>query len=115
MTVEERDGDENDSVEEPHAIREPRGEKFDDKVGSEPYGPGDIPPERELTTTPYDAQVKSLVGDIDEKTLIVNPEFQRLSVWDRPRKSRLIESLFLRSADPAALLRRGEGRHTGRC
>lgn len=80
---------------EPGQISEPRGERFDDKPGIQPYAEEDIPSDRELTTTPYDAPVKTLVGDIDDKALIVNPEFQRLSVWDRGRKSRLIESLLL--------------------
>jgi hypothetical protein len=76
-------------------IREPRAQRFDDAPGSQPYLPDDIPPDRELTTTPYDAPVRTLLADIDDKVLIVNPEFQRLSVWDRGRKSRLIESVLL--------------------
>lgn len=55
----------------------------------------DIPPERELITTPYDPTAKALADDIRNKDLIVNPEFQRNKVWDRTRQSRLIESLLL--------------------
>lgn len=69
--------------------------KFDDKEGFQSYDHNDIPPDRELITTPYDPPVKSLVEEISRKELIVNPDFQRKGVWDNTRKSRLIESLLL--------------------
>lgn len=69
---------------------------FDDlEGGSQPYAAEDIPQDRELVTTPYDAPVRTLAEEITRKELIVNPDFQRMSVWDSVRKSRLIESLLL--------------------
>jgi hypothetical protein len=67
---------------------------FDDDEGLQAYSE-DIPPDRELVTTPYDPPVKTLVSEIKQKDLIVNPPFQRKSIWDATRKSRLIESLLL--------------------
>jgi hypothetical protein len=68
---------------------------FSDDEGVQPYYDEDIPPDREVVTTPYDAPVRTLLDEIKEKTLIVNPDFQRKSVWDITRKSKLIESLLL--------------------
>jgi hypothetical protein len=87
-------------------LEEPAGvsEEFDDEVGEQPYDPDDIPADREVVTTPYDAPVKSLLDDIRNKNLIVNPEFQRQSVWDRTRQSRLIESLLLNVPIPVLFL-----------
>lgn len=72
-------------------------EIFDEQEeeGVQPYQKDSIPPDRELVTTPYDPPVKSIVREINSKELIVNPSFQRKSVWDNTRKSRLIESLLL--------------------
>ena len=83
---------------------EPENEQFDDDPGEQPYDPEDVPPEREVVTTPLDPPVKSLLDDIRSKTLIVNPEFQRRDVWDRTRKSRLIESLLLNIPIPVIFL-----------
>lgn len=79
-------------------------EEFDDDPGEQPYAPDDIPPEREVVTTPLDPPVKSLLDDIRSKALIVNPDFQRRDVWDRTRKSRLIESLLLNIPIPVLFL-----------
>ena len=79
-------------------------EAFDDDPGEQPYPPDEIPPDREVVTTPLDPPVKSLLDDIRTKTLIVNPEFQRRDVWDRTRKSRLIESLLLNIPIPVIFL-----------
>jgi hypothetical protein len=73
----------------------PRHAIFSDEEGVQAYAAEDFPADRELVTTPYDAPVKTLVDDIELKNLILNPDFQRKSVWDRQRKSRLIESLLL--------------------
>lgn len=83
---------------------DPSAEQFDDEPGEQPYDPTDIPPEREVITTPLDPPVKSLLDDIRSKVLIVNPEFQRRDVWDRTRKSRLIESLLLNIPIPVIFL-----------
>ena len=80
------------------------GEVFDDEPGEQPYPADEIPSEREVVTTPLDPPVKSLLDDIHTKALIVNPEFQRRDVWDRTRKSRLIESLLLNIPIPVLFL-----------
>src|SRR5437763_13836314 len=68
---------------------------FEDDAGEQIYQPSDVPLDREVITTPYDAPVRTLLEEIREKTLIVNPPFQRQSIWDRGRQSRLVESLLL--------------------
>src|ERR1044071_6772868 len=63
--------------------------EFEDDPGQQSYQPGDVPLDREVITTPYDAPVRTLLDEIKEKTLIVNPPFQRQSIWDKVRQSRL--------------------------
>ncbi len=53
------------------------------------------PPDRRLVTQPYDFSVKTIVSQIDDKSLNTRPSFQRGYVWDDQRASRLIESLLL--------------------
>jgi len=60
----------------------------------EPY-PREVGKELEVLTTPVDPDVQTILAQLDEKILILNPDFQRRSVWQRPRQSRLIESLLL--------------------
>lgn len=60
----------------------------------EPY-PHKTGKELEVFTTAIDPDVQTLLAQLDDRTLILNPDFQRLSVWQRPRQSRLIESLLL--------------------
>ena len=69
--------------------------EFEDDPGEQSYQPSDVPLDREVITTPYDAPVRTLLEEIREKTLIVNPPFQRQSIWDKGRQSRLVESLLL--------------------
>lgn len=52
------------------------------------------PPERKITTQPYDLSLQTLKDQWDRDDLIV-PEMQREYVWDNGRASRLIESLLL--------------------
>ena len=51
--------------------------------------------DRKLVTHPYDFIIRSLKGQIDDKTLILADKFQRRRVWDEIKSSRLIESLLL--------------------
>jgi hypothetical protein len=53
------------------------------------------PPDRRLVTQPYDLTVRTIVSQIEDKTLIVQPPYQRGYVWDNGRASRLIESLLM--------------------
>lgn len=70
-------------------------EEFADDPGEQVYQPDDVTLERGVITTPYDAPVRTLLDEIKEKVLIVNPPFQRRSVWKPDRQSKLIESLLL--------------------
>ncbi len=66
-----------------------------DDPDPEPYSDAAALNEREIFTTPIDPDVQTLLSQIEDKSLILKPDFQRGRVWDRPRQSRLIESLLL--------------------
>ena len=69
-----------------------RMEELEETEGDEPL---DFPPpERKISTQPYDLSVQTLMEQWEEKTLKI-PEIQREYVWDNGRASRLIESLIL--------------------
>lgn len=51
------------------------------------------PPDRRIVTQPCDFSVKTILSQIDEKSLETHPSSQRENVWDEIRASRLIESL----------------------
>ena len=68
---------------------------FGNIEGEYPYDPEKIRVESKIFPI---FQIKSM---IDKKTLLLRPEFQRNTVWDDVRKSRLIESLMLRIPIPA--------------
>ncbi|MFN8490442.1 MAG: DUF262 domain-containing protein [Caldilineaceae bacterium] len=59
------------------------------------------PPDRRLVTQPYDLVVRTIVSQIEEKSLLVQPPYQRGYVWDDGRASRLIESLLMNIPIPA--------------
>jgi Protein of unknown function DUF262 len=69
--------------------------KFNDKTGDQRYFLDESQIDRGVIATPYDAPVRALLSEIQEKALVVNPTFQRHSVWSRTKQSRLIESLLL--------------------
>lgn len=52
------------------------------------------PPERRISTQPYDLSVQTLVEQWDGSILEI-PDIQRDYVWDNGRSSRLVESLIL--------------------
>jgi Protein of unknown function DUF262 len=64
--------------------------------------------EREVFTTPSDPDIRTLLDRIDDRSLILHPKFQRASVWDEKRKSRLIESLLLNLPIPPCFLAEDE-------
>jgi predicted nuclease with TOPRIM domain len=77
-------------------VAEPDEQLFTETPDTEPEPyPHGIGKELEVFTTPIDPDVQTILGQLDDRTLILNPDFQRLSVWKRPRQSRLIESLLL--------------------
>lgn len=66
--------------------------ELEESDGQEPF---DFPPpERRITTQPYDLSVQTLLEQWSDGLLQV-PEIQREYVWDNGRASRLIESLIL--------------------
>jgi hypothetical protein len=82
----------------------PEEESGDD----EPYAPAYQIPEREVSAIPADPDVETLLKRIDAKQLILRPDFQRASVWDNTKKSRLIESLLLNLPIPPCFLAEDE-------
>jgi len=50
---------------------------------------------RRVVTQPVDLAVRTLVDQIDDKSLVLATDFQRKYVWDNAKASRLIESLLL--------------------
>lgn len=65
--------------------------------------------DQEIYTAPADPDIQTILGRIDNKALILHPEFQRASVWDKKRQSRLIESLMLNLPIPPCFLAEDEG------
>jgi hypothetical protein len=71
------------------------------------------PLERRLITQPYDLVVRTIVGQVDDRSLLVRPPYQRGYVWDDGRASRLIESLLMNIPIPACYFAEEEtGIHT---
>lgn len=60
--------------------------------------------QREVLTRPSDPQVRALHEKKKRGKLVLQPEFQRLYVWDRKKASRLIESVLLRVPLPIIYL-----------
>jgi len=77
-------------------------------IDDEPYAPSYQLSEREVHTTPADPDVETLLKRIEEKHLILRPDFQRTSVWDNTKKSRLVESLLLNLPIPPCFLAEDE-------
>jgi uncharacterized protein DUF262 len=78
------------------------------EVDDEPYAPTYQLSEREVQTTPADPDVETILRRIEDKHLILRPDFQRTSVWDNTKKSRLIESLLLNLPIPPCFLAEDE-------
>ena len=56
----------------------------------------EIPQEvRKITTQAYDKSVFDIVRMIDDKDIILDPDFQRNYIWDNKKASMLIESIIL--------------------
>lgn len=92
-------------------MTEPEQEPFSSEeqgVDDEPYAPSYQLSEREVHTTPADPDVETLLKRIEDKNLILRPDFQRTSVWDTTKKSRLVESLLLNLPIPPCFLAEDE-------
>ena len=83
---------------------DPEEEGSDD----EPYAASYHLSEREVQTSPADPDVETLLKRIEDKRLILRPDFQRTSVWDNTKKSRLVESLLLNLPIPPCFLAEDE-------
>ena len=79
---------------------------YDDENEEYQPDPDEVPiHERKLYTQPYDLNIRSLVGQIKEKTLHLRPisdkpKFQRGYVWSNRLASLLIESILLKIPIP---------------
>src|SRR4051812_47764301 len=84
---------------------------FEEEVeeGAPEYsGPVTTVDDRDVFTTPSDPDVETILGRISSETVVLRPRFQRASVWDDKRKSRLIESLVLNLPIPPVFLAEDE-------
>lgn len=60
----------------------------------EPFNP------EEISIDPKVVPMETLLRRLEQRTIILNPDFQRMEVWDDEQKSRLIESLMLKIPIP---------------
>lgn len=56
----------------------------------------------------YDITVKQLVDMVTEKQINISPDYQRRFVWEAPRQSQLIESIFLGIPIPSLFMATNE-------
>ena len=69
---------------------------FDDDYDEDSKIPYEIPKEvRRITTQAYDKSVADIVRMINDKDILLDPEYQRNYVWDNKKASMLIESIIL--------------------
>ena len=87
----------NDSEEQPFSLEE---QGNDDEAYAASYQVA----EREVNTSPADPDVETILKRIEQKNLILRPDFQRASVWNNTQKSKLIESLLLNLPIPPCFL-----------
>lgn len=60
--------------------------------------------ERRLVTQPYDMSVHTMIQQIKDEDIILDPDYQRKYRWDKIRASRFIESLLLNIPIPNIFL-----------
>ena len=65
---------------------------FEEEI--EPFNP------EEISIEPKVVPMDVLLRRLEQKTIILNPDFQRNEVWNNEQKSRLIESLMLKIPIP---------------
>ena len=63
-----------------------------------------FPPDRDVVTQNYDLVVGSLVEQIKDMDIILQPSFQRGYVWSNPTASKLVESILLNVPIPPCYL-----------
>ena len=56
----------------------------------------------------YDITVKQLVDMVAEDQINISPDYQRRFVWDTPRQSQLVESVFLGIPIPSLFMATNE-------
>ena len=64
--------------------------------------------ERKLHTQAYDKSISDLVNKIEEKEIILTPQYQRNYVWDNKKASLLIESILLNVPIPVVYMAEDE-------
>ena len=64
-------------------------EAFEDDESKQPFDPSSISIEKRVVT------MDAIIRRLEQKTIRLNPGFQRKEVWDETRKCQLIESLLL--------------------
>ena len=87
---------------EPESDGEPL--ELEDASGDSEVEAGINPPDRRLITQPYDLAVSDLVTQVREKSLKLNPVYQRRYVWDDKKASKLVESLLINVPIPVCYL-----------
>jgi hypothetical protein len=67
---------------------------------------GDVPANTisQATVTGTDWTTETILSQINKGNIVLNPDFQRRDAWDKARKSRFIESLFLGLPIPQIVL-----------
>ena len=78
-----------------------RGEEDED---DDDDATGELAAETQILVSPIDLPVNTLIEWVDNKTLILDPDWQRGYVWKTPRKRRFIESMFMALPIPPVLL-----------
>lgn len=87
---------------------------YENEIDDDEIDPDEIPiKDRRLFTQPYDLVVKSLIHQIDAKTIFLKPlnerpHFQRRYVWNDELASRLIKSILLNVPIPPCYLSQNE-------
>lgn len=75
-------------------------EELEEELDLNPYSNK----ERRLVTQPYDMSVATVIEQISNKDIILEPEYQRKYRWDKIKASRFIESLLLNIPIPTVFL-----------
>ena len=80
-------------------------DEWEESESEEKFTPIVIPPEyREMRWEKEDMRIRELWHSIDDRQIVLDPDFQRNYVWDVTRASRYIESILLGLPTPPVFL-----------
>lgn len=82
--------------------------EIEQDISSDEEERADLANSGDVFTEPSDPPIKSLYDEWQDGDLVIQPDFQRLGVWDDKRKSRLIESAVLKIPLPTVYLAEGQ-------